>query len=393
MKIKTILILTFLILIVGCGKNGGANDNDYVSDDTSKEDIVKNQNETENGGVRETKDPPREKLEGILDKLDVKKFVLSDSITISGDYAYYRGKEGVIYQAQLDDINDARAIYQLPKGCTNPRSDGYPYVDFISGKNSAIMTYIVNGASSPVSVVLFPDGDYKELSGNFAKACFYIDEHAIVYTSPVTAGPAPLNIIVFDKNEREYEIVHSIPPYYKESIEIVGDYIYYLDHEKMEDHFQIYKINIFTKEHEKVIEEAVEEFKIYDETIYFKKPAGGLYNVKLGEKTIIEISDNIKNNFFVLGNNIYFTDSLGKGLYKLSEDKNLIPQDYTIRNYDISEGYMAMKASNFDSPGMGIVIDQEGNMFYTDPNDDIAAITVRDGVICQFNSNWIHSCH
>jgi len=53
----------------------------------------------------------------------------------------------------------------------------------------------------------------------------------------------------------------------------------------------------------------------------------------------------------------------------------------------MSDGYMTMKASNFEGPCIGMVIDEEGNIFYTDPNDDIADVTVRDGVIWQFNSN------
>ncbi len=77
--------------------------------------------------------------------LDVKKTVLSDSMTISGEYAYCHGKKGVIYCAPLNDLNDAKALYQLPLGCTDPMEDGYPHVDFIYGNNSAILPVIVLG--------------------------------------------------------------------------------------------------------------------------------------------------------------------------------------------------------------------------------------------------------
>ena len=123
------------------------------------------------------------------------------------------------------------------------------------------------------------------------------------------------------------------------------------------------------------------------ETIYFRKPSGGLYKANLDKKTTSEISDKIKGDFFILGSNIYYTDSSGKGLYKLYEDKNLIPQNYHILSQSISEDYMTMKASNFDGPIIGIVIDNEGNIFYTDPNDDIVDITVYNEIIYQFYSN------
>lgn len=385
MKVKLIIILTILALITGCIKNG-INGNSSISD-TGKENIIENQKETVNNDNLKKKEPSHEKLERTLNNLDIKKFVMSDSMTISGEYAYYRGEEGVIYIAPLENLNNARALYQLPTGCVNPREDGYPHVDFTSGKNSAIMTYIVNGASSPVSVVLFPDWNYKELSGDFTMACFYIDNAAVVYTSPVTAGPAPINLIFFDKTEKDYRILRSIPPYFRESIELAGNDIYYLDHEKIEDPLQIHKINIYTKKLEKVIDEPVEEFKISGETIYFRKPSGGLYKANLDKKTTSEISDKIKGDFFILGSNIYYTDSSGKGLYKLYEDKNLIPQNYHILSQSISEDYMTMKASNFDGPIIGIVIDNEGNIFYTDPNDDIVDITVYNEIIYQFYSN------
>ncbi len=94
---------------------------------------------------------------GITLNLPIAKQFGSAVFAVSGQYIYFLGDKGVIYQASLNGLSTKKAVFQLPE--TSEGSGSYVTASLRGTKDgNAQLTYFAGGLPAPFTVTLKADG-------------------------------------------------------------------------------------------------------------------------------------------------------------------------------------------------------------------------------------------
>ena len=352
-----------------------------------------------------------------LGSMDIQRIVIPkirdycNISTIAEGYVYYLGDKGAIYQAPIDNVNDAKVVFKLPSG-NMYSDDGYavPWLTTINGM--AVLKYHLGSASMGAyySVKLFPDGSYEESDRSFSNIV-QIDNVFVALES----GYPNHAFNIKHKGEKEFS-PYGNPGYiygmyviedksggtsFKPNSDLaaVGNDVYVIAQkcEEISDTpngVGLYRINIKTNEMKRIFpDHQVKHFKIYDGYIYFTDFSGLLYKAEIGKDSVVKVSDVAINIFYVLGENIYYTpfasiyqSGNNQELFRLGDDTPIVSRcvlETPEMNANINEGFLCCRLFDLDSDILqhrGIVIGESGeSVVLEDPN--IEYITVYDGVI------------
>ncbi|AQS58631.1 DUF5050 domain-containing protein [Desulforamulus ferrireducens] len=316
------------------------------------------------------------------------------ALTMAGDYLYYQGSQGKIYQAPVSDTSAARPIYQLP-------IDGYTedWIVFASLQNvngKAYLKYHTGGATmgSDHLIWLKEDGTSEKIdSGYFARKEY--DNYTIRVDQWVP--PFPNNLQVKKTGEKSYQTVGNPDYLYgwiirpdqsgspSDDLCLIGEDIYllgYLRSDNQQSTTGIYRVNINTNATERVCETPASGFKIVDDIIYFVDLNNYLYQVPIQGGAAVRLTDVAVGEYEVLNGKIYYTSpARDNELFILGRDDSINPGGQ-VKNLEIQEGNLvATFHKEGKSPYKMLIINKDGNVIYKTTENVLLARLENDKVV------------
>jgi len=303
----------------------------------------------------------------------------------AGDYFYYEGEKGIIYQEPVDNPNERKAVYELPIWTYG---DSYVYSSLETVDGKAMLYYHQGGATmgTDFRIILNEDGTTEVFSLGYKNKVDFGDVIVEVYQG---VPPYGNNLSIKKDEEEEYKSlgnpdyeygwitnVGSSPSY---DLHKIDDEIYILAN-KYDDGDKgttgIHKVNINTGETIRICDESAEKFMIEDDMTYFMDLEGYLYKIAIDGSKAEKLTDFTVSNFTVLNNIVYYVteDDKGLELFKLGESSSVNPAGRVSKLVNTDDGYVyCIFESN--SPYKLIVFNKNGmEVFKTTSNIRFADI-------------------
>lgn len=242
---------------------------------------------------------------------------------VAGDFFYFEGENGKIYQAHKSSPSKHTFVYQLPQSETG---FGYVYASLYTDDQKAFLKYHTGGATmgSDHVIELKDDATTRVLDSGYSN--FRIFDS---YTIRVEQWfPPAKNNLEFKLNpDSEYVKIGNpdftyglyikntspqISAQKSVDLEFIENHIYVLGYEGAYDAQNIgptglYKINVMTGDTERLTQSSVERFIIRDNTIYFTDEAHSLYRMPLDGNNPELLVDKPVDLFEVMHGHIYYS--------------------------------------------------------------------------------------
>nr|WP_312577101.1 DUF5050 domain-containing protein [Sedimentibacter sp.] len=257
---------------------------------------------------------------------------------VQGDYIYYTGNNGAVYQAPLKDLKNNRKIYQLPK---DTYFDAYVNPHYSCRDGGVIFSYGI-GATGGMNyeIAINADGTTMEpvTIGPFI-APEVSDEGLLLYKSGN----------IYETDNYRYMITSNI--------------------NVSNDPHRIYKLNKATGKITLVNEKPAEALKYRNERLYFVSEDRTLYSLSLDDETIrLESSGPVyRENYEVLGNSIYYISDKDQKVCREGDTNPLnsgeigeaikLTGDYIVLNFN----------TTLDKSYRSMVYDKNGNIAFILP--------------------------
>lgn len=296
----------------------------------------------------------------------------------SGDYFYYEGYKGIIYQTLVADPSERKSVYELPMW-TYGDSYVYPSLETVDGK--AMLSYHQGGATmgTDYRIILNEDGTNETFSVGYRNRVDFGDVIVDVSHFP---PPYPNNLSIKKEGEEEYKSIGNANYVYgwvknvgssgSADLYKIDDEIYILANIFNEEKATtgIHRVNINTGKTVRICEESVKRFIIEDDIIYFMDLEGYLYKIAVDGNNAEKLTDFTVSDFTVLNNIVYYVTAEDKGLelFKLGESASVNPAGRVKKLVNSDDGYVYCIFEN-NSPYKLIVFSKDGvEVFKTNSN-------------------------
>ena len=298
----------------------------------------------------------------------VKNDEFRNAFTVAGEYIYYEGEGGIIYQTPVYDLGIKKAVYELPL-YTHGDSFVYPGLDTVQGK--AMLYYHQGGAAmgNDYIIMLNDDGTNEIFSAGYR---YRKNFDGITVDVSYAVPPHPNNLSV-QTDKEEYKVI-GIPDYMYGWLRMdsigsipsmdmykIDDEIYILANKyDADDAIGIYRININTNETVRICDESAQRFTIEENIIYFMDLGGYLYKIPIGGSKAEKLADFTVSNFAVLNGVVYYVAQYDKGLelFKLGQSASVNPGGI-VRKLVRTDGYIYCLFEN-NSPYKLMVFNKDG---------------------------------
>ncbi|MBA1335394.1 MAG: hypothetical protein HPY66_1017 [Firmicutes bacterium] len=316
-------------------------------------------------------------------------------VIAAGQFYYYGGSDGAIYQTSVSSPENAKKVYQLPMW-----SYGDSYVNYGLTKKDgeAWLTYHQGGATmgSDYYIRLKPDGTSQVVESGYLTFRTFGD-----ITVKINQGVPPgRNNLMIKYAGQEFERVGNPDYLYGWDFELretsqggspsrdlylKDDYIYVLavDKSKDTDESRIHRVNIHTGETSRVSDLRANSFKMDGENIYFISE-GELYRMPIdgGGESRLETTGPVSREFDiqVLDGAVYYVGSKDNELYKAGTDQSLNPGGKAT-GLKIEDGYLicTFEEEN-NNPYRIMIFNKDGKVvFKTSDVAHITGISVENG--------------
>ncbi|MEQ8201422.1 MAG: DUF5050 domain-containing protein [Syntrophomonadaceae bacterium] len=309
----------------------------------------------------------------IVDRGDMGK----GALTLAGDYFYFEGQGGKIYQAPVSAPSALKEVYQLPTEFMWTGAPASLYTD----QGRAILKYHTGGATmgSDHLIWLREDGAAQELDHGYSAFKMY-DEYTVRvdHWAPPLAG----NLQIKKRGETEYTNVGDPECYFgrffikKDSglssrpsydLYLIGDEIYVLGcyrSGETSNQTGIYQVNIDTGTTIRLFPNQVAGFKIVADRIYFADPQQHLYRGSLTGGQAELLAAQAVDQYEILQGQVYYSSAADHQLYTLGSPEPVNPGG-RLERLEIQEGYLiAIFTKDSESPYKMLIIDGDGQVLY-----------------------------
>ena len=292
-----------------------------------------------------------------------------NAFTVAGDYIYFEGEGGIIYQTSVYDLSASKAVYELPL-YTHGDSYVYPSLGTVQGK--AMLYYHQGGANmgTDYRIILNDDGTNETFSIGYMDRKVFDD---ITVNVSYAVPPLSNNLSIKKGEEEGYKAVGNPDYIYgwlrmDNTGSIPSTDMYKIDDEiyilasiyDADDVTGIYRININTNETVRMCDESAQRFRIEENILYFMDLDGYLYKIPVGGNKAEKLTDFTVSNFTVLNNVVYYVaeDDKGLELFKLGESESVNPGG-SVKELVSTNDYIYCIFEN-NSPYKLIVFNKEG---------------------------------
>ncbi|WP_313345375.1 DUF5050 domain-containing protein [Sedimentibacter sp.] len=307
------------------------------------------------------------------------------AFTVSGDYFYYEGEKGIIYQSPINNSSQRKAVYELPLW-THGSGETYVMAGLKTIDEKVRLSYHVGGAAmgTDYEIIINEDGTNEIFDQGYSHK---IDMGYANVRVDQWAPPFPNNLAIKLSGEHEYRPIGDPKYYYgrvksgsggsspSDDLVLAGYNIYILACDLEDSNLTngIYKIDINTGETVRLCEESAMKFIYNYDIIYFMDMDGYLYqyNTRVAGSVAERLTDFKVSDFTVLNNIVYYITEESKGLelFKLGEKDSANPGGQVKRIIN-NHGYLCfIFDKNSTSNYKMMVFDEDGNnVFKTDKN-------------------------
>ncbi|HBD64199.1 MAG TPA: hypothetical protein DC038_07155 [Clostridiales bacterium] len=325
------------------------------------------------------------------------------AFTMAGDYFYYEGPNGIIYQSPVARPHERKKIYQLPETGYGAK---YVYASLKTENGRILLNYHTGGATtgSDHLILLNEDGSFRELDAGYSVMKIYDDYQIRVNQS---FPPVNNNLQMRKSGEPSYKSVGNPEYLYgwiwtadknsgsmsgiqSKDLYLINDDIFVLGTPDKDNTYLstgIYKININTGITEKVCEESVSGFKIFENTIYFTDLNNSLYRVLTVGGSAEKLISKPVANYSVLKGMIYYSlDDGSNQLYIYGRNDSVNPGG-KLKSLEIQSGYMvAVFDKKSESPHKMMIIDERGKVIYK-TMENVLLVRIENGKVVFVKDN------
>ncbi len=325
------------------------------------------------------------------------------AFTMAGNYFYYEGSNGIIYQASVSNPAIMKKVYQLPK---SSYGSAFVYANLKTENGRALLGYHTGGATmgSNHLIWLKEDGTVEELDSGYSVMKIYDD-----YKIRVNQGVPPFqnNLQIKSPYDTDYKSVGNVDYLYgwiwsfnndtksfggkpSEDLYLINDNIYilgYYDKEKPDSTTGIYKVNINTNETERVCEESASGFKIIDNEIYFTGSNNELYHIPIEGGNAVKITNEAVSHFNVLNESIYYSlKDKNNQLYIYGNNESVNPGGI-LKSLEVQNGYMvAVFDKSSESQYKMMIFNKNGRAIYK-TIENVLLVRIENGKVVFVKDN------
>ncbi|MDD4802838.1 MAG: DUF5050 domain-containing protein [Syntrophomonas sp.] len=321
------------------------------------------------------------------------------AFTMAGDYFYYEGQNGKIYQSPVSDPAALKEVYQLPSEFMWMGIPASLYTD----EGRAILKYHTGGVTMGTDHLIWlrEDGTAQELDHGYSAFKMY-DEYTVRVDH--WAPPIADNLQIKKPGETEYTNVGDPECYFgrffldygqglssqpSQDLYLIGHDIFVLGYyrdESLPNTTGIYRVNINTNETVRVCDEEAANFKIVNEMIYFTDRDHRLYQVPLNGGEAQLLADQGVGVYEALQGKVYYSLSDSRGLLTVGSD-NIINPGGKVKSLEVQNDYLiAIFAKESESPYKMMVINNEGKVLYK-TIEDVLLVRIENGKIVFVKDN------
>ncbi len=313
------------------------------------------------------------------------------AFAMAGDYYYFEGVAGKIYQAPISNPQNINFVYQLP---LSDMQDAFVSASLYADGNQAYLKYHTGGAimGSDHLFKLNEDATALEVDNGYSN---YKKFEA--YTVRVEQGFPPSNNNLKIKKNFEVEFVKIGNPEFtyglfikhestqtsaqgNNDLYLIDGDVYVLGYEGLPDDLAagttgIYKVNIETNLTSRLFSEEAQSFKIVEDMVYFLDGNSLLYRVPLtGGKAELLVNKPVEH-YHIMNKNVYYALT-EDALLRVLGRSDSINQGGKLINLKQQGNYLIATFENRSTPSYKlIVLDQEGTVRYkTYENFDLVGI-------------------
>ena len=325
------------------------------------------------------------------------------SFTMAGDYFYYEGVGGKIYQAPVSNPSAGRFVYQLPP---SGLGHGFALSSLQTDNGRAVLKYHTGGVTMGADHLIWlkEDGTAQEIDSGYSSLKIY-DEYTLRVDHRFP--PSTNNLQIKKNNETEYIKVGD-PDYSfglfisdngttrsaktNDDLYLIGDEIYVLGYEGYYDNDHsaattgIYRVNINTNETVRLCPEEAASFKIIDEMIYFTGQNQFLYQVPLSGGKAELLIDKAVGLYEVLQGKVYYSLAEDSQLFRIGSEYSINPGGQ-LNKLEIQNGYLAaIFDKDSQSPYKMMVINGAGEVLYKTA-ENVLLMRIENGKIVFVKDN------
>lgn len=297
------------------------------------------------------------------------------AFTMAGDYFYYEGANGVIYQTPINNPAQKKAVYNLPMWSYG---DSYVMANLRTVDDKAMLSYHQGGAvmGTDYEIIINEDGSNEIFDmgyshkKDFGNVSVRVDQWA---------PPFANNLTIKLSGEQEYRSIGNSDYLYgwvkkgsgrspSDDLVLIGENIYILATEKPEDYNTatgIYRVNINSNETVRLCDNEATSFKIVDEIIYFADQNQFIYKVPLTGGQAELLVDEAVDLYEIFHSKVYYSlKSKNNQLYiygnEVSENRGGI-----LKSLEIQNGYMvAVFDKSSESQYKMMIFNDNGRIIY-----------------------------
>lgn len=325
------------------------------------------------------------------------------AFTMAGDYFYFEGSDGIIYQAPVESPFNKKKVYQLPEADSGPK---YSYASLKTENGMAMLSYHTGGVTmgSDHLIWLKEDGSSEKLDIGYSLVKLYDGYQIRVNQRFPTTGN---NLQIKKFGEGDYKSVGDpdyiygvIRTFYNDNgyqslrpsddLYLRDNELYvlgYYDKEETDSAMGIYKVNILTGTTERVCEEPASGFKIVGDTIYFTDLIDSLYQVSVTGGRAEKLTEEPVGQYNVLNGKIYYSSKdRNDQLYIYGNEESVNPGG-KLKSLENQNGYMVAvfdKAS--DSQYKMMIFDDSGEAVYK-TIENVLLVRIENGKVAFVKDN------
>lgn len=329
------------------------------------------------------------------------------AFTMAGDYFYYEGANGIIYQANVNDPANAKEVYKLPES-----EHGFAY-DFTSLKTEngkALLSYHTGGATmgSDHLIWLKDDGTSEVLDSGYSLMKIY-DDYTVRVEQRFTFDVN--NLQIKKTGEKDYINIgnqdYSYGKYIYEQgsgdnksrsgrtskdlylindeIYVLGYYGYYLEDNNAAT-TGIYRVNINSNEQVRLCDNEVTSFKIVDDTIYFADQNNLIYKIPVAGGKAEMLVDEAVNSYEVLEGKLYYSLKDNNQLYVYGNEESVNPGGI-LKSLEVQNGYMiAIFDKLSESQYKLMIFNEDGKVLYKSI-ENVLLVRIENGKVVFVKDN------
>ncbi len=327
------------------------------------------------------------------------------AFTMAGDFFYYEGANGKIYQAPASNPDNRKEVYQLPPTDVST-GFGHNFVSLQTDNGRAILKYHTGGATmgSDHLIWLKEDGSAEEIDSGYAALKIYDDytirvEQRFSFavnnlqirrrgeTQYINVGDPACSFGIFiyeDDNSRSGKPSSDLY-LIDDHIYVLGFYGYYQNSRTL-DTTGLYRVNINTNETVRLCSEEVAGFEVVNDKIFFIDRQQRLYRVPLTGGQAELMVEKAVDQFEVLQGKVYFSLAQDKQLFAMGSQEPINPGG-RLNKLEIQNGYLvALFDKDSPSPYKMIVINKDGKVLYK-TIENVLLVRIQNGKIAFVKDN------